>query len=55
MIVTGGMSRESCEEAGLRYYPADGLQEAVNDVLAENPQARITVITHGGETVAYEP
>ena len=55
VIVTGGMSRESCEEAGLRYYPADGLQEAVNDVLAENPQARITVITHGGETVAYEP
>lgn len=53
VIVTGGLGKEEAESAGLVWYAETDLQKAVDDCMAGYPNAAVTVVTHGGETVLH--
>lgn len=53
VIVTDGLTSEEANRAGLEYYSGSGLQQALDECMKRYEDPRVSVVTHGGETVLY--
>lgn len=54
IVVSDGVTREEMALCGCEYAPAAGLQKVIDDLLRENPNARIGALSNGAETLLYE-
>ncbi len=54
VMVTDGLTKEETESCQVKYYPRSGLQQAVDDALAEHDKPTVYAIPHGGELYVYE-
>ena len=52
-FVSDGVSGADFPGREAAYYPSSELQNIINRCLSENPRAKVSIITHGGETVPY--
>jgi len=53
VMVGDGVSKADTEAAGIKWYPKDGLQAAVDETIAEYISPRVVSISHGSETFIY--
>lgn len=54
IVVGDGVTREEMQLCGCEHAPAAGLQKVIDDLLRENPNARIGALSNGAETLLYE-
>lgn len=53
VVVSDGVTVEDMERCGCRYYPTAHLQQAVDDALAGDPNAKLAAVSNGAETFLY--
>lgn len=54
VVVGDGVTPQEMAACGCRHYPIAGLQQAIDDALAEHPGGRLAAITNGADTFLYE-
>lgn len=54
IVASDGVTEQEMRLCGCEHAPATGLQKVIDDLLRENPDARIGVLSNGAETLLYE-
>lgn len=54
IVVSDGVTEQEMALCGCEYAPTAGLQKVIDDLLRENPNARIGALSNGAETLLYE-
>jgi len=53
-VVSDGVTKEEMALCGCEHAPAESIQQVIDDLLRENPEARIGALSNGAETLLYE-
>lgn len=54
VVVSNGVSPEEMALCGCRHYPVEALQQAVDDAMAQYPDATVAAVSNGAETFLYQ-
>lgn len=53
IVVSDGISKEDLARCGCEGYGCDDLQRVIDELLREQPQARVAALSNGAETLLY--